>query len=166
MEKNSHFVLCDFQRAILNEMGVSSWRLADKQTPKVDVENKPQKDVVTSSVVKSKENALANLEKLKVQTRPVEKTDSVLVTFPQSEEMRQIICDVLLAIGLGTKPLKHISSDQLSQYSGYPLCWTQGKTISFYNKQLITPALAELHDPSARKQLWQQLQLAISITTN
>lgn len=167
MENTSHLVLSDYQRAILNEMGISAWQLINEknnqQHTQVKVENQPIKAAVTLSKTKSKEDALAKLKQLKVQTQSVEATDSVLLTFSQSAAKLQIFTDVLIALGLDSKPQKYISSDELSHYSAYPLSWTQGNTISLNNTQLITPALSELHHADTKKQLWQQLKSALSV---
>jgi DNA polymerase III psi subunit len=163
METTSHILLSDYQRAILNEMGISSWQLVDEeQTPK-NVENQTREAVATSSEVISKEDALAKLKQLKVQTQTIETTDSVLVTFLSSDTKFKIFTDVLIALGLEAKQQKHISTDQVSHYSDYPLSWTLGEKVSLKHKQLITPALAELYHPDTKKQLWQQLHSALSL---
>ena len=122
--------------------------------------------VTTSSDVISKEDALAKLKQLKVQTQTSQATDSVLITFPSRDTKFQMFTDILIALDLEAKPQKHISTDQLSHYSGYPLSWTQGEQVSFHHKQLITPALIELDHSDTKKQLWQQLQSALSLTKN
>jgi DNA polymerase III psi subunit len=166
MENTSHLELSDYQRAILNEMGISAWKLFDEEHNQVKVESQPINALSNASKVKSKVDALAKLKQLKVQTKSVESTDSVLVTFPQSAEKLQIFHDVLISLGLESRPLKYISEDQLSQYSGYPLYWTQGKTISLKPKQLITPALVELLHTATKKQLWQELQSVLPLANN
>jgi hypothetical protein len=71
MEKSSYLALSDYQHAILNEMGISSWQLASEEKTQVKVDNQPP-DVVTSSFeVTSKEDALAKLKQLKVQTQTI-----------------------------------------------------------------------------------------------
>jgi len=163
MEKTSHLILSDYQRAILNEMGIASWQLASEEATQVKVVNQPLENVNTSSVVISKTDALAKLKQLKLQTQEFESTDSILVTFSSSDTHLQIFTDILITLGLESKPQKHISTEQLSHYSGYPLSWTQGEKVSMKSKQLITPALAELYHPETKKQLWQQLQSALSL---
>lgn len=163
MENTSHLVLSDYQRAILNEMGISSWQLASEVATQVKVVNQPLENVTTSSDVISKTDALAKLKQLKLQTQKIESTDSILMTFSKSDIQFQIFTDILIALGLEAKPQKHISTEQLNHYSDYPLSWTQGEKVSMNSKQLITPALAELHHPETKKQLWQQLQSALSL---
>ena len=158
MENSSHLLLSEYQRAILNEMGISSWQLADKEKNQVKTDNQIPDTVATSSAVISKDDALAKLKQLKVQTQTCEATDSVLLTFSPNDCNFQIFTDVLIALGIDANRQKHISSDQLSHYSGYPLSWSQGKKVSLNHKQLITPVLTELHQPDTKKQLWQQLQ--------
>lgn len=162
MEITSHLVLSDYQRAILNEMGISSWQLVDEEQSGVKSESQIHEAVVTPSEVISKEDALAKLKQLKVQTQTTEATDSILVTFSPSDSKSPIFNDILVALGLEDKQQRHISSEQLFHYSGYPLSWTQGKKVSFNHKQLITPALVDLHQSDTKKQLWQQLQSALS----
>ena len=166
MENTSHLALSDYRRAILNEMGISSWRLASAEQTQVKVDNQPPDVATTSSDVISKEDALAKLKQLKVQTQTSEATDSVLITFSPRDTKFQMFTDVLIALDLEAKPQKHISTDQLSHYSGYPLGWTQGEKVSFHHKHLITPALIELDHSDTKKQLWQQLQSALSLTKN
>jgi DNA polymerase III psi subunit len=163
MQNTSHLVLSDYQRAVLNEMGIASWQLATAATTQVKVVNQPLEIVSIPSGVISKTDALAKLKQLKLQTQKFESTDSVLMTFSASDIQFQIFTDILIALGLETKPQKHISTEQLSHFSGYPLSWTQGEKVSMNSKQLITPALAELHHPETKKQLWQQLQSALPL---
>ena len=163
MENISHLVLSDYQRAILNEMGIASWQLASEEATQVKVVNQPLENVTTSSDVISKTDALAKLKQLKLQTQKIESTDSILVTFSAIDTQLQIFTDILMALSLEAKPQKHISTEQLNHYSGYPLSWTQGEKVSMNSKQLITPALVELHHPETKKQLWQQLQSALSL---
>lgn len=164
MKNTSDLVLSDYQRAILNEMGISSWQLSDKQETQEKNVNQTLEALATSSEVSSKEDALAKLKQLKVLTKTSEATDSVLVTLLKSDTRCQFFTDVLIALDLDAKPQKYISTDQLSHYSGYPLSWTQGKKVSLSNKQLTTPALDELHHSDIKKQLWQQLQSALSLS--
>lgn len=166
MENTPHLLLSDYQRAILNEMGISSWRLANEVQTQVEVEDLSFKPVATSAKVKSKEGALAKLKQLKAQTQTRETTNSVLVTFPQSDTKLQIFTDVLMALGLDTQQHTYISKDELEHYADYPLSWTYGEKVSFGDKQLITPTLSVLHEPTAKKQLWQQLQNTLSYAKN
>lgn len=166
MENTSHLVLSDYQRAILHEMGISSWQLADEKQTQDKVESQPNQDVTASPDITSKDDALAKLKQLKAQTQTIETTDSVLVTFSQSDTKFQIFTDVLMALNLETKQQKYISTEQQSQYSDYPLSWTQGEKVSLNDKQLTTPALKELHSPTIKKQLWQQLQSSLSLAKN
>jgi DNA polymerase III psi subunit len=166
MENTSHLVLSDYQRAILNELGIFSWQLATEEQTQAKVDNQAHEVVRTSSEVISKEDALAKLKQLKVQTQTTEVTDSVLVTFSPTDTKFLIFTDVLIAIGLEAKPQKHISTDQLNHYSGYPLSWAQGQKVSMNRNQLITPALGELQHPDTKKQLWQQLQSALLLANN
>ncbi|PKH00743.1 DNA polymerase III subunit psi [Paraglaciecola sp. MB-3u-78] len=163
MENTSHLALSDYQYAILNEMGISSWQLTSEQQTQVKVDNQSPEVVTKSSDVTSKEDALAKLNQLKIQTQTSEATESVLLTFTLSDTKFQMFTDVLIALDLDAKPQKHISTEQLSHYSGYPLSWTQGEKVSFNHKQLITPALTELHHSDTKKQLWQELQSALSL---
>ena len=163
MENTSHLVLSDYQRAILNEMGISSWQLANEEQTQVALDNQTHEIAATSPDVKSTEDALAKLKQLKVQTQTRESTDSVLLTFLPSDTKFQIFTDVLIALNLEARQQKHISREQLSQYSDYPLSWTQGEKVSLNDKQLTTPALAELHQPDTKKQLWQQLQSSLPL---
>jgi DNA polymerase III psi subunit len=170
MENNSHLVLSDYQRAILNEMGISSWQLANAQQTPEKVENQIHGSVAPSSKVTSKviskEDALAKLKQLKVQTQTSVTTDSVLVALSPSDVNFEIFTDVLIALGLETKQQKYISSDQLSHFSGFPLSWTQGEKVSLNHKQLITPSLVDLHYPDIKKLLWQQIHNASSLVKN
>jgi DNA polymerase III psi subunit len=166
MENTSHLVLSDYHRAILNEMGISSWQLVGEEQSQVKVENQSHKMVAIPSKVKSKEQALARLKQLKVQTQTSEVTDSVLVTFSKSDTNLQMFTDVLIALGLENKQQKHISTNELNYYSSYPLYWTQGEKINLKHQQLITPALSELHHSDTKKQLWQQLQSALPLDTH
>lgn len=168
MENTSAFVLSDYQRAILHEMDISSWQLANvEQSLEKSLEKAENQSLevvaTTTPASTSKDDALAKLKQLKQQTQTVEVTDSVLVSFSPNDTQLAIFTDVLIALGLEAKPQKHISTDQLSHYSGYPLSWTQGEKVSLNDKQLITPALTELHHPNTKKQLWQQLQSALSL---
>jgi len=166
MENNSHLALSDYQRAILNEMGISLWQLASEDKTQVKVDNHSPDVMISSSEVISKEDALAKLKQLKAQAQKSEVTDSVLLTFIPRDTKVQIFIDVLIALDLETKPQKHILIEQLSHYSGYPLCWIQGEKVSFNHKQLITPALTDLEHSDVKKQLWQELQSASSVSKN
>jgi DNA polymerase III psi subunit len=73
---------------------------------------------------------------------------------------------VLIALSLETKQQKCISIDQLHQFSGYSLSWIQGEKVNLYQKQLTTPALAELKNPEIKKLLWQQLHSVSSFKQN
>jgi DNA polymerase III psi subunit len=162
MENTFYLVLSPYQRAILNEMGISSWHLSGQKTQE-KVEKQASKTAATSSQVISKDDALAKLKQLKMQTQTSVSTDSVLVNLSKSDSKSQIFTDVLVALGLDHKQLIHIPTNKLSHYSDYPLSWTQGEKISFNNKQLITPNLSELHHSDTKKQLWQQLQHVLSL---
>jgi len=162
MENTSHIVLSDYQRAILNEMGISSWHLASEEHNHAKVDIVKNHTGEASSEVVLKVDALEKLKQLKVQTQTNEITDSVLVSCSQSDSNLQIFSDVLTALGLETKQIKHVSIDQLSQYSDYPLSWVIGDKVSLMNKQLITPTLVELNYSDTKKQLWLQLQRALS----
>jgi DNA polymerase III psi subunit len=163
MENTSHLLLSDYQRAILNEMGISSWKLAAEEQTQIKAENQTLETIVTASGVMSKDDALAKLQQLKVQTQTIESKNSVLVTLLPNSTKLQIFTDVLIALDLEAHPQKFISSQQLIQYSGYALSWSQGEKISFDNEQLITPDLTELYHSDTKKQLWQQLQSALSL---
>jgi len=174
MENTANFVLSDYQRAVLNEMGISSWQLANG--PQTPFENQTYGLVDASSTATSKmaskialrttpkEEALDRLKQLKAQTQTRVTSDLILVTLPDVNF--QIFTDVLIALGLETKQQKYVSIEQLSQFSGYSLSWTQGEKVSFKYKQLTTPALAELHRPDIKKLLWQQLYSASSGAKN
>jgi DNA polymerase III psi subunit len=162
MENISYLVLSPYQRAILNEMGISSWHLSSQKTQE-KVGEQASKTTATSSQVISKDDALAKLKQLKVQTQTSVSTNSVLVNFSESDYKSQIFTDVLVALGLEHKQLIHISTNKLSHYSDYLLSWTKGEKISFNNKQLITPNLSELHHSDIKKQLWQHLQNVLSL---
>jgi DNA polymerase III psi subunit len=159
MEKTSHLVLSNYQRAVLKEMGISSWQLSGEKKIHAKVDNQTTQAVTASSEVISREDALAKLK----QTQTTEATDSVLLTFLPSDINFQILTDVLIALGLEAKPQKHISIAQLSHYSGYSLSWTQGEKVSFNHKHLMTPTLSELHRCDNKKLLWQQLQSALPL---
>lgn len=163
MQNTSHLVLSDYQRAILNEMGISSWQLANEERNQSQVDNQADNTVVAATEVVPKVDALAKLKQLKVQTQTKETTGSILVTCSQSDTKLQIFTDVLTALGLEAKQLKHVSIDQLNHYSGYPLSWALGDKVSMQNKQLVTPTLAALHHSDTKKQLWRQLQSALSL---
>ncbi|MBL4631059.1 MAG: DNA polymerase III subunit psi [Paraglaciecola sp.] len=168
MENTPRLVLSDYQAAILNEMGISSWQLVEEQQSQLKNEiPSPDPDpnlrleaVATSSEVISKEDALVKLSQLKVTTHTSEATDSVLVSFLPTDTKSYIFTDVLIALGLDAKSQKHISADKLDDYRDYPLSWTQGEKVSFTHKQLMTPALAELQHSDIKKQLWQRIQSA------
>ena len=138
MQNTSHLVLSDYQRAILNEMGISSWQLANEERNQSQVDNQADNTVVAATEVVPKVDALAKLKQLKVQTQTKETTGSILVTCSQSDTKLQIFTDVLTALGLEAKQLKHVSIDQLNHYSGYPLSWALGDKVRMQNKQLIT----------------------------
>jgi DNA polymerase III psi subunit len=163
MENTSHLALSDYQRAILNEMGISSWLVSSEEQNQAKTDNQINDTVDSSSEIVPKVDALAKLKQLKVQTQTNKITDSVLVTCSQSDTRLNVFTDVLIALGLESKELKLVSIDQLSHYVDYPLSWTQGDEVSFQNKQLITPALVELTHSDTKKQLWQQLQSALSL---
>ncbi|MFT5923245.1 MAG: DNA polymerase III psi subunit [Paraglaciecola sp.] len=163
MESTSNLVLSDYQRAILNEMGIALWQLASEDATQVKFVNQPLENVSISSDVISKTDALAKLKQLKLQTQKFESTDSILMTFSTSDTQLQMFTDILIALGLEAKSQKHISTEQLNHYSGYPLSWTLGEKVSMNSKQLITPALGELNHPEIKKQLWQQLKCALSL---
>lgn len=160
MQNIPHLVLSDYQKAILTEMGISAWQLADDGDVQAKVDSSPLESVTTSSQTTSKEDALAKLKHLKEQTQISDSTDSVLVTFSSSEIELQIFTDILIALELDTQSQKIISISDLSRYVDYPLCWIQGEKICLEQKQLITPPLSELYDSEIKKQLWQQLQSA------
>jgi DNA polymerase III psi subunit len=163
MEDNSYFVLSNYQRAMLNEMGISSWQVVNEQQPPSKIENKTHRDTASSSKMTSKVDALDKLKQLKAQTQTTVVTDSVLVALSPSNANFQVFTDVLIALGLETKQQKYISTDQLNQFSKYPLVWIEGETINFNHKQLTTPALSELLYPDTKKLLWQQLHRAFFI---
>ena len=170
MENKPHLFLSNYQCAILNEMGISSWQLANEQRTPAEFEVQIQEPKATSSKitskVTSKVDALGKLKQLKAQTQTSVIIDSVLVTLSPSDVNLQIFHDVLIALSLDTKQQKCISIDQLNQFSGYPLSWIQGEKVNLYQKQLTTPALAELKKPEIKKLLWQQLYSASSFTQN
>jgi DNA polymerase III psi subunit len=162
MENTSHLVLSEYQRAILNEMGICSWQLVTEQQTPVKDEIQTFETITTPSKVVTKVDALAKLKQLKTQSQKNEVPDTVLISSPQSDSKLQIFTDVLMALELDDKQQKHISTDQLDHYSDYALSWRLGDKISFeQDKQLITPALAELYHADSKKQLWQQLQKAL-----
>ena len=167
MENNSHLMLSDYQCAILNEMGISLWQIANEQQKPSKADNQTHVSEATfpkaSSKVVSKVEALDKLKQLKAQTQTDVITDSILVALLPSEADFRIFNDVLIALSLETKQQQHISIEQLTQFSGYPLSWAQGDKVSLNHKQLITPALVELQSPDIKKLLWQQLQSALSL---
>ena len=159
MENTPQYVLSDYQRAILNEMGISSWKLVGNEATQSKVEDVLLAVATVTSKITSKETALAKLKQLKAQTSStIDISDLVLVTFLHKDTELKIFSDVLLSIGLEAKQQKYIPTEQLGQYSDYALIWTQGEKVSLKNKQLITPALAQLQHCDSKKQLWQQLQ--------
>jgi DNA polymerase III psi subunit len=170
MKNNTLHALSNYQCAILNEMGITSWQLANEQQTPAEVEVQIHEPEATSSKVSSKVtskvDALGKLKQLKAQTQTSVITDSVLVALSPSDVNLQIFHDVLIAFSLDTKQQKCISIDQLHQFSGYPLSWIQGEKVNLYQKQLTTPALAELKKPEIKKLLWQQLHSASSCTQN
>ncbi|WP_299072543.1 DNA polymerase III subunit psi [uncultured Paraglaciecola sp.] len=163
MENKSQFVISDYQQAILHEMGISSWQLVNEQQSAVNTEGLSPKHDGKPSETSSTEDALAKLKQLKVKTQKSESTNSLLVTFSPEDSKEPMFSDVLIALGLDTKQLIYISNEQISQYSDYPLCWSQGENIRFHQSNLTTPPLTALHNSDSKKQLWQQLQTALPL---
>lgn len=162
MEHTSHLELSDYQRAVLTEMGISVWSLANAEQQSQS--GMPSwGDVSVSPDAVSKKDALAKLQELKAQNQATETTDAVLVTFSQAETKLQPFSDVLVALELDTQPLKYISPDQIAQYSSYPLSWSTGLEVSIDGSQLITPPIAQMQDPRSKRQLWKVLQGVINI---
>lgn len=168
MENKSDLVLSNYQCAILNEMGISSWQLASEQKTPVKIEVQIHRVESTPPKVTSKVDALDKLKQLKAQTQTQSSVinECVLVALSPSDVNLQIFNDVLIALKLETKQKKYISTEQLEQFKGYPLSWIQGDKVNLYQNQLITPALAELQYPEIKKSLWQQLCSASSFTQN
>ena len=54
MENTPHLVLSDYQRAILNEMGVSSWQLANAEQTQAKAEKQVVEAVAAPSEVVSR----------------------------------------------------------------------------------------------------------------
>lgn len=163
METTSHLALSEYQRAILNEMGITSWKLTDTNLDQIQDDNQKTDLIESSPEVGSRTDALVKLKQLKAQTQKSqskESTDCVLVTCSQSATKHQIFADVLLALGLETKEIKYVATEQLSDFSDFPLSWNLAEKVSFENNQLITPTLTELSDPSIKKRLWMQIQNA------
>lgn len=169
METTSHLVLSEYQRAILNEMGITSWKLADTNLDHSQDDNQKNDVIESTTEVVSRSDALVKLKQLKAQTQKnqsTESTDCVLVTCSKSDTKRQIFADVLLALGLESKEIKYIATEQLSDFSDYPLSWNLAEKVSFENNQLITPTLTELCDSSTKKRLWMQIQNASLVIEN
>jgi DNA polymerase III psi subunit len=163
MEKISHLNLSDYQRAILNEMDISTWQLSSEEQIQAKADNQIDDSVDASLEIDPKVDALAKLKQLKVHTQSKKATDSVLVTISQAETKLQVFTDVLIALGIEAEDFKLVAIDQLGHYIDFPFSWTHGEEVSFHNKQLITPALNELTHSDTKKQLWQLLQSALTL---
>lgn len=169
MQQSSNVHLSDYQRAVLNEMGVSCWQKIDQQkiSPEsvVGISPQPKVEEQTLKVASQKtssENALARLAALKkpiAEVKTAQKIDSVL--FALTNEHPLFLKDVLLAIGLEKIEQISISAEQIPDYSDYPLAWKQADEISVNEKILSTPTLSALQTPSNKKQLWKALQSLI-----
>ncbi|MEP1447740.1 MAG: DNA polymerase III subunit psi [Paraglaciecola sp.] len=169
MEITSHLVLSEYQRAILNEMGIMSWKFANTSPDQAQHANQKNDVIESSSGVTSRTDALVKLKQLKAQTQKnqsKESTDCILVACSKSDTKRQIFADVLLALGLETVEIKYVAAEQISDFSDYPLSWNVAEKVSFENNQLTTPTFKELNESSTKKRLWMQIQNANLVIEN
>jgi DNA polymerase III psi subunit len=158
MKNSNSLVLSDYQRAILTEMGISSWQTQNEPNqatmPSLKTSDRPNGDAKSIS----KEKSLDRLNQLKTQPKPKEVTSAVLLAFLQSDINHPIVADILVALELDEKQKIHITDEQLDVYAGYPLCWVQSKNISLNGNQLTTPNVGELTTAQNKKTLWQHIQ--------
>ena len=154
--------LSDYQRGILNQLGISCWKkqtidvdgvLSNTTTAKSHVSTiKPQ------SAIANKDVALNRLQQLKTEQVSVSYTGKVLCSFTPSTELTGLMRDIIGALEFADKPVVSLTKAELAQAKDYAFIWQNGDELELSNKQLITPELSKLKDPLLKKQLWQLIQ--------
>ncbi|WP_340680416.1 DNA polymerase III subunit psi [Paraglaciecola sp.] len=154
--------LSDYQRAVLNELGILCWKKQANASESEQYEAVAKHH--TSALHKplpetaSKESALNKLQQLKSPQPSVSYAGKVLCTFTPSAEFSALMQDVMFALELSDYPLISLTKTELAQAKDYVLVWQCGDEVEISASQLTTPELNHLNNPSFKKSLWQLIQ--------
>ncbi|KXI27608.1 hypothetical protein AX660_18780 [Paraglaciecola hydrolytica] len=153
--------LSDYQRAVLNELGISCWKKQGDDNVAVSTTSEKEAKHQTSVLhtprteTSSKEAALSKLQQLKTQQSSVSYAGKVLCEFTPSVDYSRLVKDVMTALELSDCPLVALTQAELAQAKDYALVWQFGDTVGLESKQLTTPQLSQFNDPALKKQLWR-----------
>ena len=148
--------LSDYQRGILNELGISCWRLQASGAPEQNTEAnlKPAVDPTKTS----QENALNRLQQLKSKSVNGAYAQHIVCSFSPASDELEILKDILFTLGIDSHPLVTLDHQEIAQLDDYVCRWDIADKVQLSNKCLLTPALTALQDPARKKQLWAVLQ--------
>ena len=152
--------LSDYQRGVLNELGIVCWKKQADNTKagsqkQTNISLPPAKPLVNAT---SKEAALNKLQQLKTEQATVSYAGKVICSFAATANLLPLMQDIMQALGLNDYSVVTLSKTELVQAKDYALRWQFGDKIELSAKQLTTPDLSKLNDPSQKKHLWQLIQ--------
>lgn len=151
--------LSDYQRGILNELGINCWRLQDSTATvhQTTVHAKP----TVEPAVSSQHNALNRLQQLKSVTSNVSYAKHIVCSFSPATDEQALFKDILLALGLDGYPIASLAGEDIAKVGDCVCRWDIADHAEFSDKRLLTPALTSLSDPALKKQLWSLLQSGV-----
>jgi DNA polymerase III psi subunit len=151
--------LSEYQKAILQELGISHWQLLAK-----DPATQHIKGAATTMISVVAEDKIAELavavEGLQSQANPatIIHKNAVLLTFEQGPNEPQMMNDILQSLGLDSNQRQYISSNELTDMAGYAVVWAHSQSHSYDGRALTTVSWSELRISTNKKQLWSLLQ--------
>lgn len=143
----SDFCLSQYQKAVLNELGIALFQLTEAHSPAVESE-------LEASLQPSQPECENALEAKSVP-------DTVLCCFeaPESAPFWQ---DVLLALPDKLKPV-HVLPSEVGQFKDYRAVWQLDDRFALNHDTLITPKLFGDCNAAQKRQLWQHLQNLLDV---
>ena len=148
--------LSDYQRGVLNELGISCWRLQGNTATEQQA-FKPAKPAVETAV-SSQQNALNRLQQLKSSGQNVNYARHIVCSFSPTTDEAELFKDILLALGLDAHPVASLTGEDIARLDDYVCRWDIADKAQVTSKGLLTPPLNTLKHPAAKKQLWLILQ--------
>ena len=148
--------MSDYQRGILNELGISCWRLQSSSATEHQATKQAKPTVETA--VSSQQNALNRLQQLKSSGLNVDYAQHIVCSFSPTTDEAALFKDILLTLGLDGHPVASLTREDITRLDDYVCRWDIADKAQVASKRLVTPPLINLKHAAIKKQLWSILQ--------
>jgi hypothetical protein len=164
MNAKNYNTISAYQRAVLSELGIATWRLQNAKS--LDTEEHRKHDESRTEIAKTVTSKKASpipdaIKRFKTQPEPtpVRKSvpNSVVLGFNLASVPSALVNDVLLSIELPADEPEVISTANSAEYSDFLLAWDFDDKVAMNGRLLTTPSLNTGLTASNKKQLWALL---------